>query len=433
MKCGGNKLCDNPKCKTCFEKSFASSDKAKYWSKNNDLNPRQVFKSSNKKYLFDCNICNHTFNIRLNCVKKGQWCSYCSNKNLCGDLNCNICLDKSFLSSDKAEFWSEDNDIAPFEIFNNSSKKYIFNCDCGHNFCTRLDLLSQNKWCPYCSNNKLCDDSKCKTCFDKSFASHPKVIYWSEINKINPRNIFKYACKKYIFNCDCGHSFSTRLDSLSQDKWCPYCVNRILCDDKKCDMCFNKSFASSKYSKYLTDNNPNPRKFFKSAKRKVCEFECNKGHIFKARIDSITRGRWCPRCVNKTEEKLHKWLEDNCYNPKSQAKFEWCKSKTYLPFDFCLEDFKILIELDGPQHFRQISNWESPDIVRERDIHKMKSAIYNGYTIIRLLQEDVWNDNIDWQSYLSRKIYCRKNPKIFFYANNDEYKNHVEKLKYLLS
>ncbi|AGF85052.1 endonuclease [Moumouvirus goulette] len=352
MKCGGNKLCDNLKCKTCFEKSFASSDKAKYWSKENDVNPRQVFKSSNKKYLFDCDICNHSFSTRLDHVNNNRWCSYCSNKKLCGDLNCNVCLDKSFLSSDKAEFWSENNDISPFEIFLSTQKKYIFDC-----------------------------------------------------NK-------------------CSHSFTSSPGMITQNKWCPYCTNQKLCDNLKCDMCFNKSFASSEYSKYLTKNNTNPRKIFKSTKNKICEFECEKGHIFKARIDSISRGRWCPRCVNKTEEKLHKWLEDNCYNSKSQAKFEWCKSKTYLPFDFCLEDFKILIELDGPQHFKQISNWESPNIVQERDIYKMKLAIHNGYTIIRLLQEDVWSDNIDWKSYLSEKIYYRKKPKILFCTNNNEYKNH---------
>ncbi|QGR54188.1 nuclease [Moumouvirus maliensis] len=423
MKCGGNKLCENPKCKTCFEKSFASSDKAKYWSKENDLSPRQVFKGSSKKYIFDCNICGHSFNIRLDCVKKGSWCSYCSNKKLCGDLNCNICLDKSFLSSDKAEFWSEDNNIAPFEVLKKSSKKYMFDCDCGHSFSTRLDLLSQNKWCAYCSNNKLCDNLKCKTCFEKSFVNHSKVKYWSDLNKINPRNVFKHACKKYIFNCDCGHSFSIRLDLLSQNKWCPYCTNKILCDKKKCDMCFNKSFASSKKSKFFVETKTKPRNIFKACAKKY-KFECENNHIFLISPNCIKKGRWCPRCVNKTEEKLHKWLEDNCYNPKSQAKFEWCKSKTYLPFDFCLEDFKILIELDGPQHFKQISNWESPDIVREKDIHKMKLAVNNGYTIIRLLQEDVWRDSLDWQSYLSRKIYCRKNPKILFCECDNQYKKH---------
>jgi hypothetical protein len=54
-------LCENEDCQTCFEKSFASHEKSKYWSdKNGIVKPRQVFKSVNTKYWFDCD-CGHEF------------------------------------------------------------------------------------------------------------------------------------------------------------------------------------------------------------------------------------------------------------------------------------------------------------------------------------------------------------------------------------
>ncbi len=37
-----------------FERSFASHIKSQYWSDKNEIKPRDVCKSSNKKYLFDC-------------------------------------------------------------------------------------------------------------------------------------------------------------------------------------------------------------------------------------------------------------------------------------------------------------------------------------------------------------------------------------------
>ena len=41
------KLCNNIDCKICYEKSFASHEKSKYWSaKNGDIKPREIFKSS---------------------------------------------------------------------------------------------------------------------------------------------------------------------------------------------------------------------------------------------------------------------------------------------------------------------------------------------------------------------------------------------------
>ena len=42
---------------------------------------------------------------------------------------------------------------------------------------------------------------------------------------------------------------------------------------------------------------------------------------------------------------------------------------------------KIIIELDGKQHFEQIGNWQSPEKTRENDIYKMKCANDNGFSM----------------------------------------------------
>ena len=84
--CPGNsqKLCNKEDCEKCFNKSFSSHPKAKYWSDKNTLLPREVFKSSAKKILFDCNKCNHEFSISLNKIScLTRWCSYCACKKLC--------------------------------------------------------------------------------------------------------------------------------------------------------------------------------------------------------------------------------------------------------------------------------------------------------------------------------------------------------------
>jgi len=36
-------LCNTENCKLCFNNSFASHEKAKYWSEKNELTPREVF------------------------------------------------------------------------------------------------------------------------------------------------------------------------------------------------------------------------------------------------------------------------------------------------------------------------------------------------------------------------------------------------------
>ena len=52
--------------------------------------------------------------------------------------------------------------------------------------------------------------------------------------------------------------------------------------------------------------------------------------------------------------------------------------------DFVLKLLKIIIELDGPQHFIQIMNWKSPKETCKGDIYKMKCANDNGFSVIRL-------------------------------------------------
>jgi Marseilleviridae restriction endonuclease len=49
-----------------FEKSFASHPKSKYWSNNNKLKPHEVYKSTAKDFLFNCDKCYHEFEKRPN-------------------------------------------------------------------------------------------------------------------------------------------------------------------------------------------------------------------------------------------------------------------------------------------------------------------------------------------------------------------------------
>ena len=99
------KLCDKEDCKQCFDKSFASHEKAQYWhnEKNGDVKPRDVFKSCNKKYYFTCNDCNHVFDAALNNIAGDKWCPYCALKKLCEDNNCIMCFNNSFASIDRSK------------------------------------------------------------------------------------------------------------------------------------------------------------------------------------------------------------------------------------------------------------------------------------------------------------------------------------------
>ena len=102
-----------------------------------------------------------------------------------------------------------------------------------------------------------------------------------------------------------------------------------------------------------------------------------------------------------------------------------------MPFDFGLPDKKILIELDGEQHFSQVSNWDSPESVQTKDIEKINKSIINGYSIIHIYQKEVWNDTYDWKKILKESIeYLEKytNPEVLFISYNSKYSTHIQKL-----
>jgi len=64
----------------------------------------------------------------------------------------------------------------------------------------------------------------------------------------------------------------------------------------------------------------------------------------------------------------------------------------------------LIIEVDGPQHFRQIHNWALPSYTRESDVFKMNLALQHGYRIIRISQTDVSKDPDLWKTRLKKAI-----------------------------
>jgi len=403
--CSSKKICESDECQICFQKSFASHEKVIHWNKkkNGDMTPRELFKSSNTKCWFDCTTCSHSFESSLShVVNEGTWCPFCSSQVLCRDSNCDFCFKKSFASSEKASHWDNFlNGKTPREVFKSSGKLWHFDCDCGHSFQSKLNLVKKGRWCPFCANRQLCLLKDCSVCYEKSFASSELSSCWNPSNKMTPRQVFKSAGQKHTFDCKkCNHSFEATLDSVSKGSWCPFCQNK-LCDSENCTYCFARSFASQPRAVFWSNRNDvAPRSVTITANRNFY-FDCGDcGNEFEAMLGNVKKGHWCPKCKRKGERKLYEFLKTIFPNIISEFKQEWCKNKTYLPFDFCIPGLKILVELDGNQHFVQTLDWKSPEETRTRDKYKQKCANQNGYSMIRLLQKNVWEDRYDWKTEL---------------------------------
>ena len=159
--------------------------------------------------------------------------------------------------------------------------------------------------------------------------------------------------------------------------------------------------------------------------------KCPEHGIWHPSAHNHINGSKCPSCLNKTEQILYELLSQIYPMLERQYKVDWCKnisSDRYLPFDFVLKLLKIIIELDGPQHFIQVMKWKSPEETRKGDIYKMKCANDNGFSVIRILQEDVYCNKYDWLNELVasiKRIIEEQVIQNIYLCKNNEYEDYT--------
>lgn len=123
------------------------------------------------------------------------------------------------------------------------------------------------------------------------------------------------------------------------------------------------------------------------------------------------RGKGCPMCVNKTQTKVYSFIKDTFDNDVVYERSTiWCRNKRY---DIIIEDLKLIIEVDGRQHFEFVTRFKNDvDKNKENDKYKMDLALENGYSMIRIYQEDIYNNKIDWKNILKDTIRKYETPTI---------------------
>jgi very-short-patch-repair endonuclease len=385
------------------------------WSKRNEFKADQVFISSGTKVWFDCHNCGHEYNQRPGTKTRGIGCPFCSkfNSKLCGDIKCSFCLPKS---CDKYKnTWSSKNDKKPQEVTLHSSVKFWFYCpDCSHSYEQKPSHKTSGSGCSFCTkfNTKLCGDKSCLFCLEKSCYKYKEI--WSQKNSKKPQEVSLSSDTKYFFNClDCSHDYyQSPASKTNSGSGCPFCSNRKICGDKSCLFCLPKS--CNVYSDIWSSKNDKTPEQVSISNGTKYFFNClDCIHRYEQTPRNKTKGgNGCPFCKNKTERKVADFLKE--INIKFKKEFKIDSNKRY---DFYLPDFNLIIEIDGNQHFKQISNWNRYEHTIENDIQKMKIAIENGYSILRIYQPDIWKEKIDWKKYIKDNFYLRKTPTICYQAS----------------
>lgn len=114
-------------------------------------------------------------------------------------------------------------------------------------------------------------------------------------------------------------------------------------------------------------------------------------------------------CHHKTERKLRRWLVEEYpdENITREVSFVSCVASIRLRFDFGFDGRKILIELDGIQHFEETPHFSTSRPLAGRqhlDLVKERWAKSKGFTLIRVPQWNVWENSVDWKAFLRVEI-----------------------------
>jgi very-short-patch-repair endonuclease len=260
--------------------------------------------------------------------------------------------------------------------------------------------------CHKCANNLKLDTS---TFIKKAKLIHGDRYDYSNVEYFNADKQVKIICKEH------GEFKQIPDFHINRKCGCPKCSNNVKFNllefIDKANKIHNNKYD---YSKVEYINN-----------RRQITIICKEHGDFSQIPFVHLLNHGCPSCINKTEFKFYTKMKELYPEIKRQYKVKWCKNKLYLPFDFAIEEYKIIIEIDGEQHFKQISNWTPPEVQVEKDKYKMRCANDNGFSVIRLPQMDISKDKYDWANEIRLSvldIISEKTIKNIFICKNDEYK-----------
>ncbi len=380
-------LCKYKNCKRCFDKSIVSFNKINFIHNKSNINLRSIFKNSTLRLLINCNN-GHIWPISIASLYKNTWCPYCAK------------VAKITLKKYKAVAEFKSGEYFLDHIPKNTRLSIEgWKCKEGHIWKTSYDNVSGGSWCHYCAGNiRITLEG-----YKKLAVSKEGEYFLDHIAQTADIPIEGWKCKE-------GHIWKASYVHIKASSWCPDCSGKSKVIIEK-----YKEVAKLKGGEYFINHIP------ESVRTPIEGWKCEKGHIWKTCYNTINQGKWCPYCKNKTIAKLYEYLI-SLFVVISEFRTDWCKNEKFLPFDFMIEEYKLIIELDGNQHFKDIKYWNSIASEQiQRDLYKSECAIKNNYIILRLYQPDVLNDKIDWKNKILvtiKEIKLDPTPRCIFFAKD---------------
>jgi very-short-patch-repair endonuclease len=239
------------------------------------------------------------------------------------------------------------------------------------------------KGCIKCTNKEKLNT---KIFIDRSNNIHNNKYDYSLSEYKNNKNKIKIICPTHgIFEQKAYH----HLDGIG----CPKCVGKNKTTEEFIENA--KKIHGDKYDYSLV--------IYYSAYIKI-KIICPIHGIFEQIPHNHINYNGCPYCKESYgEKKIRLFLINNKIKFIKNKKFNDCKYKSQLPFDFYLDEYNICIEYDGIQHFKIIKYFGNENDfikLKIRDSIKTEYCKKNNIILLRIKYTDYNNIELILTKYL---------------------------------
>jgi hypothetical protein len=233
--------------------------------------------------------------------------------------------------------------------------------------------------CPICVNNKKLTTEEF---IKKAKLVHGDKYDYSSVKYVNDSNKINVICVKH-------GKFEVKAGNHLRGDNCSKCTNnRKLTTIEFIEKA--KIIHGDRYDYSLVD-------YLKQTKK--VKIICKKHGVFEQNPNNHLNNNGCPKCKeSKGERTIREYLEINKINFNPQHRFDKCKYKLKLPFDFYLPELNICIEFNGRQHYEPIELWggfKSLKEIQKRDKIKMEYCKNNNIPLIIIKYSDKVINKLD--------------------------------------
>lgn len=337
--------------------------------------PLEEYNGAITPIKFKCNKCGDIFMTTPDKIYVGGClkCGYEAMKNKQRKTNDYFIKEVFNLVGDEYKFLDK--------YINNTTKLRVKHNKCGHEYSVTPRDFLQGRRCPKCKNKRI---SESVTLAHDEYMERLSKVLESDYEVLDK---YKNARTKItVKHNKCGSEYKVSPSKLLSGNRCRYCVFKEL------GVKMSKSHdVFVDQIKEMYNEEFEVLGEYKNNRTKI-EIKHNKcGFIYEVAPDALLRGNGCPKCKESKGEKLvSKILTKHKIKFKPQFKFDDCKYKDKLSFDFALfkeNEIIGLIEYQGIQHYKPVEVFGGQESFEEqciKDDIKRKYAKDNDILLIEI-------------------------------------------------